>query len=453
MNQLLVAAFVAATSIAASGCAQLTHFNKGGALGGAATRSVDMKQRMAISTVRNGHTIVCAEPSPDALSSVGAQISGGIFAAKPEIEAKLAAALNESAAFTGLRTPTIQLLRDAMFRLCEGYMAGALSEGEYAMQMRRYQRYMVALSSIEHLTGTLRAPTVLLTAEGKAETGESIRALQKQLTDAGALKAATTKERSDLAAAQAKDADARKAMADGSDEANALDAAIATRKVQIDSADAQIAQSDATENALKEAMRQQRGYMVEGKSIASVSAEGLPTQRSDAHVQAVAGAVRDITLSILSTDDIGALCFAQPSIKDGSMMGKACDAHFAQKVAAQAAQVQLAKGRAEMSAAVLADTRIDAEAKLRLLAILDYEPEVAISIGAQTDGSSTTQGSGGGQTTAPVVVPPPAASRTPAKRGEREQPVIPPTVTRSLRDGLPGLGNSISIQRQTESQM
>ena len=98
--------------------------------------------------------IVCAEPYPDALSAYAASLSGG------DETVKASAAFQESSAYVGLRTSSIQLLRDAMYRVCEGRMNGAISDAGYALLLRRYQREIVALLAIEQLTGALRAPTV-----------------------------------------------------------------------------------------------------------------------------------------------------------------------------------------------------------------------------------------------------------------------------------------------------
>ncbi|MBM3482652.1 MAG: hypothetical protein FJX66_05065 [Alphaproteobacteria bacterium] len=66
---------------------------------------------------------VCAEPSPDALSAIAA--SAGIGASVPsQGAASAAAALQTSAASIGLRTQSITLMRDALYRVCEAYYSG-----------------------------------------------------------------------------------------------------------------------------------------------------------------------------------------------------------------------------------------------------------------------------------------------------------------------------------------
>ena len=168
-----------------TGCAYLTTYKSDSRLGeGAASALVlDMKTRV----VTNNHGVVCAEPSPDALSAVAgsASLSG-------RTGGNAAAGLAESAAFTGLRTQSIQLMRDAMYRLCEGLASEKLSQDDYRSLMRRSQTTMLALLAIEQLTQPVVAGQVLLGTQSAASAG------------AGAGDAAVTKAEQDLAAATTK---------------------------------------------------------------------------------------------------------------------------------------------------------------------------------------------------------------------------------------------------------
>ena len=137
---------------------------------------IDIKQR-AIFVLKkatpSGDVIVCAEPSPDSLSAYAAEI-----AAKAElpngVAAQLSGAFQESASFTGLRTQSIQLLRDSQYRICEAYMNGAISTSQYDLLARRYQKQTVALLAIEQLTGAFRSPSVTVNTIGSAEAARSI---------------------------------------------------------------------------------------------------------------------------------------------------------------------------------------------------------------------------------------------------------------------------------------
>ena len=148
---------------------------------------IDIKQRAIFSSVmttedKNGKRItqtrVCAEPSPDALSAYAAELTAKADAEK--IGAELAAAFQEGSSFVGLRTQSIQLLRDASYRLCEAYISGAIGADEYAWLLRRFQRSMVVLLAVEQLTGTVRMPTVSITTQGQAEAAKSISEIRNE---------------------------------------------------------------------------------------------------------------------------------------------------------------------------------------------------------------------------------------------------------------------------------
>ena len=98
----------------------------------------------------------------------------GLSASKAEVEAALNVATAESASTIGIRTTSIQLLRDAMYRACEAYASGALKKREYARLTKRYQKSMVTLLAIEQLTTTVYPPTVSLTSTSNNEYNKQI---------------------------------------------------------------------------------------------------------------------------------------------------------------------------------------------------------------------------------------------------------------------------------------
>ncbi|MGE0024282.1 MAG: hypothetical protein AB7S70_11700, partial [Hyphomicrobium sp.] len=114
--------------------------------------SIDAKQRLVLNTHEGGKTrdrkIVCAEPSPDALTATSAAASGGAAFTVPGAatenakEAQLAAAYSrgETAGSLGLRTQTIQLLRDGLYRACEAYMNGAIDQFQYNIILTNVNR-------------------------------------------------------------------------------------------------------------------------------------------------------------------------------------------------------------------------------------------------------------------------------------------------------------------------
>lgn len=112
---------------------------------------IDIKQRAIVVTKRGADTVVCAEPSPDAMAAYAAELSANIKNAGGAT-AELTANTREAAAYIGYRTSSIQLLRDSMYRNCEAYASGAIEKAEYALLLRRDQRYMAALLGIESLS-------------------------------------------------------------------------------------------------------------------------------------------------------------------------------------------------------------------------------------------------------------------------------------------------------------
>jgi hypothetical protein len=117
--------------------------------------TLDAQQRVILVTHQGGQDhrqfIVCAEPSPDTMSAIAAaaRAAGG----NGEVQANLSYAVSQSAASIGIRTPTIQLLRDGLYRACEGYLNGVLNKTAYEIILRNYDRIMVALLAIDAAGG------------------------------------------------------------------------------------------------------------------------------------------------------------------------------------------------------------------------------------------------------------------------------------------------------------
>ncbi|MBC3873304.1 hypothetical protein [Undibacterium flavidum] len=284
-KQVLAAALI---SISLAGCANFNSVYRDLKTGEGTGALIDIKQRAIIASKTgegtNQKIIVCAEPSPDALSAYAAELAG-----KADLpsgtSAQLSSAFQESASFTGLRTQSIQLLRDSMYRMCEAHMNGAITAGQYDILARRYQKHTVALLAIEQLTGAIKAPAVTINTSGSAEAARSISemrvessALDKKITDLETKKAASG----------ASDADKK-------------------------NLDEQIKQLKSDKEAIAKGIENAKGTLVSGNATANVSNLGVLTQRNDEHIQAIAGTVEKIVTSIINTDDRGQLCFLQLS--------------------------------------------------------------------------------------------------------------------------------------------
>ena len=105
--------------------------------------------------------VLCAEPSPDALSATSGAGNAGYGGATLGVQ------VATTAAYVGLRTQTIQLLRDAMYRLCEATLNEQISKGQYMELFKALEDDMITLLAIEQLTGAVRAPPVVIYGEIK----------------------------------------------------------------------------------------------------------------------------------------------------------------------------------------------------------------------------------------------------------------------------------------------
>jgi hypothetical protein len=191
---LLCACF---SAFALAGCANLTSIhrvdNLSSTAGGRLT-FIDAKQRAILSTRvwdpatnRYVHRF-CSEPPPDAFSAFSTSFTGdlagtGLSGASPEVKARAALALSETAA-TIERTQTINLLRESLFRTSERYKGGAISNEEFIVQAARDQRAMVAVLAIEQLTGAVKAKSTVLSAGAAAATYTDPSALYDALKNA-----------------------------------------------------------------------------------------------------------------------------------------------------------------------------------------------------------------------------------------------------------------------------
>ena len=172
------------SAVVLTGCANLTSIHHRFKPDNGDSMSVDAKQRVIFALTKDYQgektwKAVCAEPSPDALSALSA--SGAIDASVVGKALGLAYGTQEGAASIGLRTQTITILRDAMYRLCEGYASNALDEISFSRLQRRYQNIMLGLLSIEQLTGTVVANQAIIHGNLSAKLGQSLGQVTEQV--------------------------------------------------------------------------------------------------------------------------------------------------------------------------------------------------------------------------------------------------------------------------------
>jgi hypothetical protein len=312
-----------AFSLALQGCAGLTTYNSERVYSSrsAAITFVDAKQRAIItSTPEEGKpTRVCAEPSPDALSTIAA--SQGVNLTKSGMTLGEAASLTEGAASIGLRTQSIQLMRDAMFRICEGYVSGALDQAAYETLYRRLQSSMVAILAIEQLTGTIKAQQVVLggsagtgnaqiVADLTAKSQQAMTVMRQAEAEADAAHAELTKRQATLAAATAilkAATDAKKDASEIATDKSAVDTATtAVTDQTTTSSDKDKAKAD--DEAAYKALDAARAASLTGSSSTTVTGSFGANASSTQTVTAVSTSVENIVTSTLGLNFTHELC-------------------------------------------------------------------------------------------------------------------------------------------------
>ncbi|MEQ1931014.1 MAG: hypothetical protein ABL957_10885 [Parvularculaceae bacterium] len=299
-----------AISLSLAGCANFNTAYRDFDIDDGAGAMVDIKQRAVIVSRQrdaNGdkRSIVCAEPSPDALSAYAAELAaeGG----NGQVSASLTAAMQESASFVGLRTQSIQLLRDSFYRVCEGYMSGALSREQFDILTRRHQRFMVALLGIEQLTGAVKAPAVTITTEGQAAAGQTVRALRASIEATNA----------EIERKEAQKVE-QKGIADDDKKPKAERDAAAKKVKDLEEEIAYLKQDKADAEA---GIAHARGLVAGGSGYAAVSSVGMPSQRSEQSLQEMAKTVGVIVDAVLNTDEFTELCLAGYASIEGQAEG------------------------------------------------------------------------------------------------------------------------------------
>lgn len=305
-------------AIITAGCANLNSIHREFDTAKGKSQLIDIRQRAILVAPAPGDTVtngtdetkvrICAEPSPDAMASLALQLA--MEGSYKGTGAKAAMAMQESAAFVGLRTQSIQLLRDYGYRLCESYMNGAINEAQYDILLRRYQKNTAALLAIEALTGTIKAPNLVLTSQGMAEAATSLSDLRAE-SDKISSKINEIK----------KDIDAKKAEKTATTD----EKAVAALDAQIAAATANLARLEGDKATIESAITNARGVLSEGKTDVVVITSGMPSQRTDEHIQAISDTVKEIVNNIILSDDQTQICLsmlqstnANAEIKPGS---------------------------------------------------------------------------------------------------------------------------------------
>ena len=140
--------------------------------------SIDAKQKAIISSKKDSEIRkFCLEPNPDVFTVISHAFSGeatfGKEASPEALNVALAATLSSSeTGSTITRTQTINMLKEMMYRTCERYLNGAITELEMSIVSARDQRIMTSILAIEQLTGTVTPKPTVISITGNSSIGK-----------------------------------------------------------------------------------------------------------------------------------------------------------------------------------------------------------------------------------------------------------------------------------------
>ncbi|GAB2177966.1 hypothetical protein [Dongia sp. agr-C8] len=122
----------------------------------------------------------CAEASPDAMAAYAAALAASV-SAQGYGAGSASNASQSNIASIGLRTQSITLMRDALYRLCEAGANGQLSKMSATQLMARSQDLTAVVVAVEQLTGAVAANQAILTGTSNASASASMIGDAQQL--------------------------------------------------------------------------------------------------------------------------------------------------------------------------------------------------------------------------------------------------------------------------------
>ena len=172
MNKLL---FLTAVIVFTSSCANLNSIYRTDSFNNkkVSLAFIDAKQRaITINTDRPGHTVVCPERSPDALSVAAA--SGNASVTLPnKAGGALSGSDTEQGAFDKFSSQLTEAQQSLLYWFCEYNANGQLSSDQMSNELRRFQNTMVAMLAIEQLTGVAKPTVVMIGDKGSDQNSAS----------------------------------------------------------------------------------------------------------------------------------------------------------------------------------------------------------------------------------------------------------------------------------------
>ena len=319
-----------------AGCSGTIHRTDRISGNGATVIAVDARQRFLLSQPDLNHNPsatdpafrrFCLEPSPDVFTVLGVAASGsgslGLDKDAKTLNAAIQAAFSSSETGTTIpRTQTLNMLREMMFRTCERYLSGAISEIELPIVAIRDQRVMVSILAIEQLTGAVTPKPVVISNGGSAGTGQNATEIMKLVAKAkeeldianeGVATATTASTTADAGAGVGGCTKLEKDKEDG----KTVDAA--KLKACTDAASALAAATDTRDDA-DAYYKQQAKIATTSQGVSSATTAAGPATDPKgwtlAQAQAVSGVaqtVKDIVHETFDQDETQFFCFKQIS--------------------------------------------------------------------------------------------------------------------------------------------
>lgn len=339
--QGLARVMFAAVAVALAACADINTISRRTSLpGDGKAIHLDAQQRLVIFDKMDKF---CAEPSPDAFAAYASSL--GLGASVPsQGTASLAQAMQSSAGSIGLRTQSITLMRDALYRMCEAYMKGSLGPAQVAALLARSQDLTAVILAVEQLTGAVAANQVILTGTSGAGASASLlsnnqlldaaqkdeAAKQKELQEAtkerDAAKTAVDTQNAKVAQAQAAFNQATQPNSTvPQDERARLKADLETRKADLEKAEARHSAAEAdvkTKEALLAESKRVRETIENARNaaltnaVATTTTSGqfsIPVQRKELSkeaTKAIAKSVEAMVKEVLEKDYTDESCMA-----------------------------------------------------------------------------------------------------------------------------------------------
>jgi len=415
-------ALLACSAMALCSCASIGNLaavNKketlGSGFGGKAPAGVfiDAEQRAVLSNRRTDKDmrVVCAEPAPDALSAIAAQAGVSVSDISNAVSAE--GGVSEAAANIGLRTQTIQTLRDGFYRVCEAYMNG-LSEEQYSIMLRRFQTNMIALLAIEQLTGAVKGGDAVVSASAGSGMDFREQYLQRAAMASSEQTRLTTEiEQTNEEINILEDVNAQCDNGSGGSGCSASD--VERRGRQINDLRAQRRAMERAQASAESTERTNNLLAESAPSATDSSAGGMtgswPSTPAYPPSYAVAEAVRDITMAIVQNDYGVQLCFEHLRYVDengatalSSTCEKVMDAYVQQLTDANAMRVEMRRAQAALLESV-ASGYISADEASTLAASLSSTG--AVASGTSVRSLTPFDPPVSAASTSPVLAPPP----------------------------------------------